>query len=248
MDFTTNKEKIEEKLLKAKATDNVDLNALYEHGHSELSLQQSKRDQIITLYIALFSLIIPFAFSVEKMSYLGKGMIFLSIGIIGVLFSLIIIRYRIYKEAYWLGCQTLTLLMGYDKSVLCKEVVQEKYKECFMKKGKTYIKQKNGEKRFNYRKFIKNNLFSAETLHYVILSFITSIISGLAIGISFYYFKAVTLVSVLIGTGYGIILFILLLRSYFKQLILAYKFVVCENDNSFNMLFGKTWFLHFYSE
>ena len=32
MDFTTNKEKIEEKLLKAKATDNVDLNALYEHG------------------------------------------------------------------------------------------------------------------------------------------------------------------------------------------------------------------------
>ena len=50
MDFTTNKEKLEEKLLKAKTTDNVDLNALYEHGHSELSLQQSKRDQIITLY------------------------------------------------------------------------------------------------------------------------------------------------------------------------------------------------------
>ena len=34
---------------------NYNLEDIYEHAHSELSLQQSKRDQIITIYLALCS-------------------------------------------------------------------------------------------------------------------------------------------------------------------------------------------------
>ena len=37
---------------------NYNLEDIYEHAHSELSLQQSKRDQIITIYLALCSFLL----------------------------------------------------------------------------------------------------------------------------------------------------------------------------------------------
>ena len=40
----------------------VDLNALYERASSELGLQQTKRDQIITLYLAVFHSLCPLRF------------------------------------------------------------------------------------------------------------------------------------------------------------------------------------------
>ena len=46
----------------------VDLANLYERAIAELGLQQSKRDQIISLYLAIFSFLIPFALSQESMS------------------------------------------------------------------------------------------------------------------------------------------------------------------------------------
>ena len=45
----------------------LDLSKLYERSIEELSLQQSKRDQIISLYLAMFSFLIPFALSHENL-------------------------------------------------------------------------------------------------------------------------------------------------------------------------------------
>ena len=95
---------------KLKNEKDYDLGGIYEHAHSELSLQQSKRDQIITIYLALCSFLLPFALGEELISITMKGVLFLVVGLVGMLFSCITVRYREYKEAYWLCCQTLTVL------------------------------------------------------------------------------------------------------------------------------------------
>ena len=112
---------------KIKEEKDYDLDTLYEHTHSELSLQQSKRDQIITLYLALFSFMIPFALSLGSIGLWMKCLIFLVVGVIGVLFSFINVRYRVYKEVYWLSCQTLTVLMNVKKQELNKQTIQRAF-------------------------------------------------------------------------------------------------------------------------
>lgn len=100
-----------------------DLVTIYEKCIDEMTLQQSKRDQIITIYLAMFSFIVPFALSSEQLDLFAKGFVFLSIAIIGFGFSLIIIRYRMYKEVYWICCQTITNLMSFKAGEIDKETI-----------------------------------------------------------------------------------------------------------------------------
>ena len=75
------REDIGEGLLKD--TQNYNLEDIYEHAHSELSLQQSKRDQIITIYLALCSFLLPFALGESVPTTEWKGVIFLLLGVVG---------------------------------------------------------------------------------------------------------------------------------------------------------------------
>lgn len=110
---------------KRKVVKEYNFEKLYEHAHSELSLQQTKRDQIITLYLALCSFFIPFVLGEELIEWHLKGGLFIIVGIVGVLFSFATIRYRVYKEIYWLCCQSITVLQNFKQEELDKLTVQK---------------------------------------------------------------------------------------------------------------------------
>ena len=237
----------EEKIDSSKLKDNkdYDLNSIYERAHSELSLQQSKRDQIITIYLALCSFLLPFALGEEFIPELMKGIIFIVLGFVGLLFSCSAVRYREYKEAYWLCCQSITVLLGFDTNELDKATVQRVYFHCLGKKGKRYLKEKGEETRFKRWLYVKNNVFSSETLHFVIIALMCSFITGLGVSLIF---------DILLGIGIGLIVFLFLVWLYFHICIRVYRCLEVRNrkndeairDTYFNKVFSKAWFLHFY--
>ena len=138
----------------------VNLENLYAQASAELGLQQSKRDQIITLYLAMFSFLLPFALSMELIGWQVKGFILLASAVIGILFSLIIVRYRIYKEVYWFCCQSITVMMGLKPDALDKATVQAVFYQVMLKKGGKYVRNKP-KKSWDFPRFVKDNMFSA---------------------------------------------------------------------------------------
>lgn len=238
-----------------KTENDIDLNKLYERATDELGLQQSKRDQIITVYLAMFSFLIPFALSLDILSWREKGYIFLAAAIVGILFSGIIVRYRIYKEAYWLCCRTITMLFGIKREHLNKTVIQNCYRKAMYKKGSKYLltrtkKNKSGEEvtvtKFRILKFIWDNLFSSETIHFFIHEFITSLIFGLSIALILPYEVRT---NVLIAVSSAVVLFLALSVKYFNECMKVYAALLDhedDDDKRFNFAFGKAWFLHFY--
>lgn len=222
-----------------------DLVTIYEKCIDEMTLQQSKRDQIITIYLAMFSFIVPFALSSEQLDLFAKGFVFLSIAIIGFGFSLIIIRYRMYKEVYWICCQTITNLMSFKAGEIDKETIQAVYYTCLKKKGESFGINKNSKKIFRYWNFFWKNIFSGETIYCLIHTFIVSVLSGLSIFLISYE-KPYN--SINIGIIIGVISFILQVYYYFKNLIEVYNVLVDGTNDSFNKAFSKAWFLHLYVE
>lgn len=224
---------------------NINLDALYERAFSELGLQQSKRDQIITVYLAMFSFLIPFALSMEGIGWQVKGLIFLAMAIVGVLFGLIIVRYRIYKEVYWLCCQSLTVLQSIQPEKINKEMIQRVYYHTMYKKGKGFIKvNKKGKKRFRKVHYVKKNLFSSESIYFFIHSFITALIFGLSMGL---ILPGGLPVRILIAAIASVVLVLALGGKYFAECIKVYSVLADDTDESFNKTFSKAWFLHFYA-
>ncbi len=219
----------------------IDFNALYQRAYDELGLQQTKRDQIITLYLAMFSFLIPFALSIESISWQVKGLIFMVAAIIGILFALIIIRYRVYKEAYWLCCQSITAMFGFEPASLNKETVQQIYVGTMEKKMKSLMV--GVPKKLSKKLYVKKNMFSAETIYFFIHSFITSALFGLSTALicSFSLWG-----NIAVGIAAGVILFVVLAIEYFRQCLKFYGVLIDGKDRSFNSAFSKAWFLHFF--
>lgn len=217
----------------------LDFSDLYDQAHSELTLQQTKRDHIITLYLSIFSLLIPLAFSVEGLSLLNKGLIFIAVGLIGIILSIIVIRYRIYKEVYWLCCQTITCMMNIKNEKLNKDTVQALFYNCLSKKGRNfYIKGK-----WSSYRYFKKNMFSSETLHYIIIVLLTSALIGLGV---FLMLPFQMWISIGISVAVGAVIMLILTASYFRNCIAVYAVLKDGRDSSFNRTFSKAWFLHIY--
>ena len=53
-----------------------DLVTIYEKCIDEMTLQQSKRDQIITIYLAMFSFVVSYVLPNEAINYIMKGLVF----------------------------------------------------------------------------------------------------------------------------------------------------------------------------
>ena len=49
---------------------NFDINEMYERAFDELGLQQSKRDQLITIYLAAFAFIFPPLLTAESINWI----------------------------------------------------------------------------------------------------------------------------------------------------------------------------------
>lgn len=220
----------------------VNLENLYSLANAELALQQSKRDQIITIYLAMFYFLLPFALSMDGIGLRVKGFIFLAAAVIGWLFALIILRYRIYKEVYWFCCQSITVMMGLKPGALKKETVQAVFYQVMEKKGKKYVRGTE-KKTWDNVKFIKGNAFSAETLYYVIHVVLTASMLGLGIGLisGFVWQKALIL-----GASLSVFLFLFLMGMYFKKLSNVFAVLVDGTDVSFNDTYKMAWFLHLF--
>ena len=234
-----------------KSEKNYNLENIYKHAHEELSLQQSKRDQIITIYLALCSFLIPFALGEELISMRLKGAIFLVVGVIGVLFSLIVARYKEYKDVYWLCCQSLTVLLGFSSTALDKDTVQRTFYHCLAKKGKGYLREKGEAKVLRRFFFFKKNLYSAETLHFMIIDLMASFICGLGVALMC---GSSMLSYLLIGLAVGAVVMAVLLGVFFKTCRRIYASLEvrggdgdeARRNRAFNKVFSKAWFLHFY--
>lgn len=235
-------------MTKIKPDVTYDFSDLYKQANDELSLQQSKRDQIITLYLAIFSFLIPFALSAEGLNWVVKGLVFHATALIGILFAVIIIRYRIYKEAYWLACQSITVLMNFDHKKIDKNTVQSVYYQSLYKKGHTYvIEHKDGTKEFDKKKYRSKNLNSAETLHFAIQVLIASVTYGLSWGLISTLIPGLPIwAEAVFGVLMGVLCAFLLMRKYFNSCMGMYAVLVDDTDESFNGIFSKAWFMHFY--
>ena len=217
---------------------------LYKHACTEMTLQQSKRDQIIHIYIVLFSAIVPLLFSLDSITMLQRGLILVATTIIGVILSIIVVRYRVYKEAYWITCITIGQLKNLKESAITKEIIQAVYYQSMSKKWSKNVYQKpNGDKSFRYWDIFFNNIFSAESLYYIMISLLTSIVSALSTYFIFYSFKPFSIITSILVF---LVFFVMLLYIYFSNLRRVYQVLVDDKNDSFNFTFSKAWFLHFY--
>lgn len=190
----------------------------------------------------MFYFLLPFALSMESIGLQVKGFIFLAAAVIGWLFALIILRYRIYKEVYWFCCQSITVMMGLKPEALKKETVQAVFYQVMQKKGRKYV-QGTDKRTWNHARFIKDNAFSAETLYYVIHAVLTAATLGLSIGLisGFVWQKALIL-----GAALAVCLFLFLMWMYFQKLSKVFGVLVDGTDVSFNDTYKMAWFLHLF--
>lgn len=218
---------------------------LYNRAHSELSLQQTKRDQIITVYIAIASFLIPFALSADGLNLQAKGLIFLASAVIGVLFTVITVRYRIYKEIYWLCCETITCLTNLEEEKLNKNTVQAMFYFSMKKRGKKYFKEGKRGEYWSSAEYFKGNIFSSETLHYIILALMSCILLGLS---AFLLLPLSIPVCIAVSAAVGLAALAALLAFYFRKCEDVYAVLQDGTNASFNRAFSKAWFLHIYFE
>lgn len=216
-----------------------DINLMYERVVEELGLQQTKRDQLITIYLAAFAFIVPPMLSSENNNWNLNGAIFIGLGIIGLLFALIIIRYRKYKEIYWHCCRTLNVMMDVDEENWSKENIQCIFYNCMLKKVSSYIE--NGQ--FNKYRFIKSNIFSSETMYVIIHNIISTAVLGFGVGILVPFGDTLKYT---IGISVALIVFVIIMYFYFRTLIKVYQVCADKTDESFNDSFKDAWFLHFF--
>ena len=222
----------------------ADLSSLYDKAYSELGLQQAKRDQLITIYIALFSVIVPVCFGVEALDPFLRGIILAAGAFVGMLFSMIVVRYRIYKEVYWLCCQTLTTLLSIKQEAYTKDGIQSVFFSCLKKRGRSYRKNSSDDNSpFLRRIYVKKNLFSAETLYFFIISFLTATIFGLA---AYYLIPLSFTLKLICSLVIGFLAIFYLMFSYFKEGIKVYQVLIDNSNASFNATYRKAWFLHFF--
>lgn len=221
-----------------------DLGRLYDQSCSELALQQEKRDYIVKSYILLISVIVPLIISLgEKITPFHTGAILLMVGLTGYVFSLIIIRYRAYKESYWITSIAITQLCNLEPQSLTKHNIQAMYYKCLKKKWWKCVKEKNGERKVDYAELVSSTFFSAETLMFMVVAFFSSVISGLGLdfmlGIRF---------KIIISIGFSAVLFMWLLFRYYSYLKNVFMVLVDGTSESFNFAFSKAWLLHFYRD
>ena len=223
-----------------------DIKELYNEAHSELSLQQSKRDQVVALYITLFSLLLPISFSIEKLEPY-RWFIFLFLCVVGLIFSEIVCRYRVYKEIYWISCITIMNLASYKQEDISKNLIQQIFYHTMFKKGTGIRKNVDVKtKKFRNFNFARKTLVSAETLYFVLVALALSICLGLSLLSFFKYYgfiEALGAWAYIIPVVVGALLLCLLYQHFINRVKSVYKVLIDNKDKSFNSSFEKAWFL-----
>jgi len=221
------------------------LESTYNLCVKELTLQQSKRDQIIAFYIAIISFVVPTIISMQG-DNLTKSAGFFALFVLGCLLSKVIIRYRIYKEVYWLTCRTISQLYNFDQSKFCKELIEHIFYKTMEKNKKTiFAFKKNAPEEIDKIKTYKKIMNSAETIIYELLVLITCMVLWIGVNmlVNSYIWGPVS-ASLLALASYLYWNF-----KYYDDLTGVYDILFDNGENSndsFNAAYSKAWFLHFF--
>lgn len=191
----------------------MDLDNTYEQAVSELGLQQSKRDQIIAFYLTILGLVAPSIIGMD-VSNLAKAMTFLVMYGIGVVFCHVILRYRIYKEVYWIACRVIIQLCNIKKKKINKNIVYTLFYNCLIKNENTVVVKNKTQKPILLLAFIRQ-LNSAETLMYETLVFFSSFVGIIG---SWFLFK-ISVVFAVISVVFIVSMIIVMNFKYTKNLI-----------------------------
>lgn len=227
----------------------MDLDSCYETTVAELGLQQSKRDQIIAFYLTILGFVIPNVISLD-ISNLAKAVAFLSMYGIGAIFCHVILRYRIYKEVYWIACRVLTQLCNIKPEYRNRDTIYTLYYNCLVKNEKTIVIKNKGKKSF-WLSF-KRQINSAETLLYEVLVLFSTFVGG--IGALYAYSVHYLLTAFIIV--FLIAMVIVMNYKYTSRLMKLYACIDEKNNATnadtvsdeyvaaFESTFEKAWMLH----
>lgn len=219
------------------------LEKTYELCVNELGLQQSKRDQIIAFYIAIISFVIPAIIGMNLNNY-AKTAGFFALYLLGSMLSKVVVRYRIYKEVYWITCRTITQLYNFHQDKLTKDLLQHIFYTTLKKNMPTVIElcKKNKDKVDQWKSYIKIRN-SAETILYEVLVLLSSLVLWIGIFILFpigFYGAIAATIPALLNYIYWTIYYYRRLTSVYAVFTDAPE----DSDDSFNKVYSKAWFLH----
>ncbi len=221
------------------------LDNLYALCTAELTLQQTKRDQIIALFITICSFLIPTVFN--TFDNLVRGISFFLLVVIGQTLCRVVVRYRVYKEVYWLASRVISRLMGLKKEYVCKAVTQQFFAENLEKAGpKTAVYKKDGDQvKPDLLATLKLHRNSAEFLLYLLLVLMTSVLLLLCILEFFLSFDLLWVGIVVAVSAFGA-MFAISVRQYARDLGKVYQYCADHSRESFNGAYAKAWFLHMF--
>lgn len=231
---------IDENILYPKEKREYNLLKNYELCVDELGVQQTKRDKIISFFITIVGVAIPL-FMQLNLSLLIKTIPFFAIFLLGSIFSIVVIRYKNYKDIYWISCKVISKLSAVEVSLICTDLVKGLFLNILKDNAKGALVYNNSNK-VNSLKTFKKMLYSAETMIFEALVIINGLI--LTVGIIMLGYGINKMVELIVVS---IIVFFVNIfvwnRIYYKVAINVFDGI--NNDEKFNSAFGKAWFLHF---
>lgn len=212
----------------------------YELCINELGLQQSKRDQTIAFYIAIISFVIPAIIGMDLSNY-AKTAGFFALYLLGSMLAKVVVRYRIYKEVYWITCRTISQLYNFDQNKITKLLVQHIFYKTMQKNMSSVIvfHKKKTSKVDWWRSFLKIRN-SAETILYEVLV----LLSSLVLWIGVYVLISTANIAIPLATVLTILNYVYWCCYYYNRLTGVYAVHIDGTDASFNATYSKAWFLH----
>lgn len=216
------------------------LDKTYELCVNELGLQQTKRDQIIAFYIAIISFVIPGIIDMN-ISEAAKAAGFFALYVLGYLLTKAVIRYRIYKEVYWMTCRTISQLHAFKTEAISKDLVQHIFYKTLERNMPSIViinKRKKDKVRMVRTYFRNRN--SAETVLFEVLV----ILASLVLWVGIYIAVPSAPYNIVAATMLAITNLIYCCSLYCKGLVSVYLAVIDGKDKSFNAAYSKAWFLH----
>ncbi len=222
----------------------LDLQEIHAECMQELALQQSKRDQLIAFYLTITGLVSAYLFS-SGINPVVRILIFLALFVLGCIWSAITIRYKVYKEVYWMSCKTVSSLFSVDREKIDKPYLQYIFYTVLKKCYKSVPKDKSGNKP-NLIKFIIKNLTSAEYLMFLTIVLLTAIAGGAGLFFILWELKLPVLGYILVSLFF--IAFVTYQTvAYNKAALSVFKVLEDSLNSSFNKVFEKAWLLHFFA-
>ncbi|MBP7177163.1 MAG: inositol monophosphatase family protein [Thermoclostridium sp.] len=109
----------------------------------------------------------------------AKAAGFFALYVLGFLLAKVVVRYRIYKEVYWITCRTISQLHAFKQEGITKDLVQHIFYMTLKKNMPSVVvmsKRKKGKEKVNMRKTYLKNRNSAETILFEVMVLLVSFV------------------------------------------------------------------------